>query len=231
LHEDEKAFIASLWPNSYWYNTNLTPYPYDPDQAAKLLDDAGYPVGADGIRAGTCNGQPVKFSLGIETTDAQRRVDNVLAIQSDLKKIGIDIKPNHLPAGTFFASYAEGGDMPLGKFDMAIYTTGFYPDPDSHDQFGCDYIPTKENQAGQNQYHICDPKFDELFAAGLASADPATRKGAYDAVQQYMYDNVLVVPLYARANVYGYSDKIVFPPSAGYAAGGGSQDSELFDIK
>ena len=230
LKEDEKAFIASLWPNSYWYNTSLTPYPYDPDQANALLDAAGYPMGADGIRAGTCNGQPVKFSLSIETTDAQRRVDDVLAIQSDLKKVGIDIKPNHLPAGTFFATYADGGDMPIGKFDMAIYTTGFYPDPDSHDQFGCDYIANKANGgSGQNQYHICDPKFDELFAANLATADPAARKVALDAVQQYMYDNVLVVPLYARANVYAYSSKVTFPPSGGMAAGGGTQDSELFD--
>ena len=136
LKEDEKAFIASLWPNSSWYNTSLTPYPYDPDQANSLLDTAGYPKGADGIRAGTCNGKPVKFSLGIETTTAQRRIDDMAAIQADLKKVGIDIKPNPIPAGTFFGSYTEGADMPLGKFDMAIYTTGFYPDPDPGD-----YVP------------------------------------------------------------------------------------------
>jgi len=230
LKTPDTALIASLWPNSSWYNTSLTPYPYDPDQANALLDTAGYPAGADGIRAGTCNGKPVKFSLGIETTTAQRRVDNVLAIQSDLKKIGIDIKPNHLPAGTFFGGYSDGADMPLGKYDMAVYTTGFYPDPDSHDQFGCDYIPTKDNPSGQNNYHLCDPKFDELFQANLVTADPAARKVALDAVQQYMYDNVLVVPLYARANIYAYSSKLVFPPSGGYAAGGGSQDSEYFDI-
>jgi len=76
LKEDEKAFISSLWPNSYWYNTDLTPYSYDPDQANMLLDAAGYKAGADGIRAGTCDGKPVKFSLGIETTTAQRRIDN-----------------------------------------------------------------------------------------------------------------------------------------------------------
>ena len=48
---------TSLWPNSSWYNTSLTEYPYDPTQAAQLLDAAGYKVGSDGIRAGTCNGQ------------------------------------------------------------------------------------------------------------------------------------------------------------------------------
>ena len=231
LKEDEKAFIASLWPNSYWYNTSLTPYPYDPDQANQLLDAAGYPAGADGIRAGTCNGQPVKFSLGIETTTAQRRIDDVLAIQSDLKKVGIDIKPNHLPAGTFFGSYTEGADMPLGKFDMAIYTTGFYPDPDTGDGFLCGGIPNKDNPAGANNYHWCDPtgKTEELFAAGLATADPASRKAVYDELQQYQFDIALIVPLYARANVYAFGDRFVFPPSSGYA--NAFWDSEEFDVK
>jgi peptide/nickel transport system substrate-binding protein len=231
LKEDEKSFIASLWPNSYWYNTSLTPYPYDPDQANALLDAAGYPVGSDGIRAGTCDGKPVKFSLGIETTTAQRRVDNVLAIQADLKKVGIEIKPNHIPAGTFFGSYTEGADMPLGKFDMAIYTTGFYPDPDTGDQFLCTGIPTKDNPSGANNYHYCDQTgtMEKLFAAGLESADPATRKKVYDEIQQFQYDNVIIIPLYARANVYAYNDRFVFPPSSGYA--NAFWDAENFDVK
>ncbi len=221
LKEDEKAFIASLWPNSYWYNTSLTPRPYDPDQANTLLDAAGYPKGADGIRAGTCDGKPVTFSLGIETTTAQRRIDNMAAIQGDLKKVGIDIKPNPIPAGTFFGAYSEGADMPLGKFDMAIYTTGFYPDPDTGDTFLCDGVNSKEHPTGQNNYHICDPKMDDMFAAGLKTADAAGRKKAYDEIQQYQYDNTYIIPLYARANVYAYQKTLVFPLSSGYSGGGG----------
>lgn len=220
---------ASLWPNSSWYNTSLTPYPYDPAQAGKLLDTAGYPVGSDGIRAGTCGGQPVKFALGIETTDKQVRKDEVLAIQANLKTLGIDIKPNHLPAGTFFGAYSDGADMPLGKFDMAIYTTGFYPDPDPGDSFLCSGVPNKASPSGQNLYHYCSPDMDKLFAQGLASADPAVRKTAYDAIQKYQYDNVLFVPLYARANVYGYSDRFVFPPTSGFS--GWAWDAYDFSVK
>jgi peptide/nickel transport system substrate-binding protein len=229
LKEDEKAFIASLWPNSYWYNTELTPYPYDPDQANALLDAAGYPAGADGIRAGTCDGKPVKFSLGIETTTAQRRVDNVLSIQADLKKVGIEIKPNHIPAGTFFGSYTEGADMPLGKYDMAIFTTGYYPDPDASSNWRCADVTSKDNPSGANNYHICDPALDALFEQGLTSADPATRKAVYDEIQKYMYDNVLMIPLYARANVYAFGTRFVFPPSSGYANAFWS--TEDFDVK
>jgi len=229
LKETESAFIASLWPNSYWYNTNLTPYPYDPEQANALLDEAGYPVGSDGIRAGTCDGQEVKFSLGIETTTAQRRVDDVLTIQSELKQIGIDIIPNHLPAGTFFGSYTEGADMPKGLYDMAIYTTGYYPDPDASSSWRCADVPNASNPSGGNTYHICDPEVDAMFEEALTSADPATRKAVYDKIQQYMYDNVLMIPLYARANIFAYSENLVFPPSSGYANAFWS--AEDFDIK
>jgi len=229
LKEDEKAFIATLWPNSYWNNASLTPYPYDQAQANTLLDAAGYKAGADGIRAGTCDGKPVKFSLGIETTTAQRRVDDVLSIQADLKKIGIDIKPNHIPAGTFFGSYTEGADMPLGKFDMAIFTTGYYPDPDAAGNWDCADVPNKASPSGANNYHICDPKLDEMWKQGLASGDPATRKKTYDGIQQYMYDNVLMIPLYARANVFAYTDRLVFPPSSGYSNFAWAMEN--FDVK
>ncbi|HTO99965.1 MAG TPA: peptide ABC transporter substrate-binding protein [Anaerolineales bacterium] len=229
LKEDEKAFIATLWPNSYWNNTSLQPYPYDPDQANQLLDAAGYPKGSDGIRAGTCDGKPVKFSLGLETTTAQRRIDNMAALQADLKKIGIDIKPNPIPAGTFFGTYQEGADMTTGKFDMAIFTTGYYPDPDATGNWDCPDVPSKDNPLGANDYHLCDPKLDAMWAQGLATADPAGRKKVYDEIQQYMYDNVLMVPLYARANVFAYNDRFVFPPSSGYSNFG--WDAENFDVK
>lgn len=229
LKEDEKSFIATLWPNSYWNNASLTPYPYDPTHAAELLDAAGYKVGGDGIRSGTCDGKPVKFSLGIETTPDQRRVDNVLAIQSDLRKIGIEIKPNHIPGGTLFGSYADGADLAVGKYDMGIFATGFYPDPDATSSWDCADVTSKDNPGGGNLYHVCDPKLDEMFKQGLATADPAARKKVYDQIQQYMYDQALMVPLYARASIYGYSSRLVFPPSSGYSSF--AWDMEYFDVK
>jgi peptide/nickel transport system substrate-binding protein len=226
LKEDEQAYIATLWPNSVWTDKSIQPYPYAPAQAASLLDAAGYKVGPDGIRAGTCkyrDGSTVQatFSIGLETSTAQRRVDNMAAIQADLKKIGIDVKPNPIPAGPFFGSYTEGADIPHGKYDMAIYTTGFFPDPDPGDASLCSGVPNKDNPTGGNSYHACDPKLDQLFAAGLASADAAARKKAYDAIQQYLYDQTLIVALYARetcshiATVFSYRPVRAIPMPSG----------------
>jgi ABC-type oligopeptide transport system substrate-binding subunit len=119
--------------------------------------------------------------------------------------------------------------MPTGKYDMAIYTTGFYPDPDPGDSFQCSGIPSASNQSGQNNYHVCVPEMDKMFEDARLTADPAGRKAVYDQIQQYQYDNVIMVPLYARANVYGFGDRLVFPPSSGY--GNFAWDSFNFDVK
>jgi peptide/nickel transport system substrate-binding protein len=206
--------IANLWPNSSWTNTSETAYPYDPTQAQALLDAAGYKPGSDGIRHGMCNGVDTKLSFNFETTNKQLRIDAGTAVQGMLKKIGVEFKPNFIPSGTFFGNYAAGADMATGKFDMAGYTTGFYPDPYT-DGFLCSTVISKQNQGGDNNYHICDPALDKLSAAVNASADPAARKTAIDAVQQYLYDNALVIPMYARANVMAYQDRLILPPTSG----------------
>ncbi len=223
---------ATQWPNSSWSNTSLTPDGYDPDTAAALLEGAGYTLGDDGIRHGDCDGVDTKLSFAFDTTDKQLRVDIALATQSDLAKIGVEFKPNHSPAGTFFATYPDGGLLGHGEFDMGGYTTGFYPDPMSGvmDSFSCDTIPNAENGgSGGNSYHLCDPEMDSLLAAVNATADPAARKAAIDAVQKHIFDQYYVVMMYARANVYGYVDRFV-PGAFGFFSNM-NWNAELWDVK
>ena len=68
-----------------------------------------------------------------------------------------------------------------------------------------------------------------LLAAVNASADPAARKTALDAVQKYMYDNALIIPMYARANVMAYLDRLVLPPTS--VIGGMLGDTFDWDVK
>ena len=229
LLEGKTTVPSSQWPNSSWTNTSLTPAAYNPEEAARLLDEAGYPVGPDGIRVGMCDGVETKLSFNFETTNKQIRVDIALATQSDLAKLGVEFKPAHPPAGTFFATYADGGNMPHGKYDMAGYTTGYYPDPfPSGGDWMCN-IPSEANPSGTNNYHYCDPALVELFNAVNATADPAVRKVAIDAVQQYIFDNSLVMMMYARANIYGYVDRFV-PGEFGFFSNM-NWNAEIWDLK
>ena len=70
-----------------------------------------------------------------------------------LSKIGVEFKPTFTPAGTFFGTYSSGANMMTGKFDIAGYTTGFYPDPYT-DNFLCKSVPSKNNQGGSNNYQV-----------------------------------------------------------------------------
>ncbi len=222
---------ATQWPNSSWTNTSLTPDAFDPTAAAALLDEAGYTLGSDGIRHGDCNGTDTKLSFNFETTQAPIRIDIALAVQSDLKAIGVEFKPIHTPAGTYFATYVDGGVLGTGKYDLAGYTTGFYPDPMSGvlDSYACANVPNKDNPTGGNSYHICDPELDDLMAAVNATADPAARKVALDAVQKHIFDNYYVIMMYARANVYGFTDRFVTGPFGFFS--NLNWNAEVWDVK
>lgn len=212
LLEGKTTVPAHQWPNSFW-DSGLEPYPYDPEQAKALLDEAGYTAGAGGIREGDCNGTKTKLSFAFKTTQAPIRIDIAVIAQQQLAEIGVEFKPEHLPAGTWFGTYGEGGPIyapaPDGGpgYDLGGYTTGFYPDPYT-DDFDCDNIPNKENGgAGDNGYHLCDPALDEKFDALNATVDPAERKTILADIQQDIHDNAYVVMMYARANVYGHTDR------------------------
>lgn len=205
------AVPVSQWPNTAWTNTNLTVEGYDADAAAALLDEAGYTLGADGIRAGECNGETVKLSFNFETTTAPIRIDAALAAQSDLAKIGVEFKPIHTPAGTFFGQYVDGGPMTTGNYDMAGYTTGFYPDPYT-DSFQCESVPNAEKPDGTNWYHNCDPVLSDLIDSSLGTVDTAARKEIVDEAQKYIAENYYVIPMYARGNVYGSTPRFQFGP-------------------
>lgn len=205
---------VSQWPNSGWTNQDLTVDAYDPEAAAALLDEAGYTLGADGIRAGDCNGENVKLSFNFETTTAPIRIDIATAAQADLAKIGVEFTPIHTPAGTFFGQYVDGGPLTTGNYDMGGYTTGFYPDPYTN-SYKCEEIPTAENPSGNNWYHLCDPALSDLIESSLGTVDPAARKAILDEAQAYIAENYYVIMMYARANVFGSTPRFQFGATGG----------------
>jgi len=62
-----------------------------------------------------------------------------------------------------------------------------------------------------------------------ATADPAARKTAVDALQQYIFDQYYVIMMYARANVYGYVDRFVPGPFGFYS--NMNWNAEVWDVK
>ena len=228
LLEGKTTVPVSPWPNTTWTNTNIQVKSYDPELAAALLDEAGYTVGSDGIRAGDCNGEQTRLSFNFKATADPIRIAIAAAVQADLAQVGIEFMPIQIPAGTFFGQYFDGGALATGDYEMAGFTTGFYPDPYTN-SFQCESIPTAEKPDGLNWYHLCDPFLSDLMDSLPGTADPVERKAILDEAQMYIAENYYVIPMYLRANVFGYDDRFIIGPNGPQS--GLNWNAEVWDVK
>ncbi|MCA9863612.1 MAG: peptide ABC transporter substrate-binding protein, partial [Thermomicrobiales bacterium] len=85
----------SYLPQQSWaYNPDLTPQTYDVEAAKKILDDAGWAPGADGIR----EKDGVKLSFTNSTTAGNKvREQAQQYLQQTWKEAGIDMQINNMP--------------------------------------------------------------------------------------------------------------------------------------
>ncbi len=98
-------------------NPNIMKYPYDPAKAKALLDEAGWKVGADGIRVK--NGQRLSFQYSTQTESIGGQL-----IQSQVQRywheVGADAVIKNYPTPVFFENSAAGV-LQGGKYDVAAF--------------------------------------------------------------------------------------------------------------
>jgi peptide/nickel transport system substrate-binding protein len=165
-------------PGLLGYDPAIRSYPYDPQKAATLLDEAGWKRGADGMRAK--NGVPLAFAIST-VAGVKLREELEVVLQSAWHAIGADVSVKNFPAPTFFAPASDGGPLYSGKTDVAIYTSSHSaPDPDVEDSLAPDMLPP----VGQNTAFYRNAEVGRLIDAGLASYDPAVRAPIYRRLAQ-----------------------------------------------
>jgi peptide/nickel transport system substrate-binding protein len=167
---------ADQTPFSWAYDRALRPISYNPAKAKSLLDAAGWKTGAGGIRYK--DGRPLSFvlvygqgSVGAENT--------VVAMQQELRSIGVEISLKSFDYSIFYAPIEDGGILNAGKYDLALYAWISGADPNDADQWMCDAVPPN----GNNVSRFCSPQLDAAERLALSTFDRATRERAYDAVQ------------------------------------------------
>jgi peptide/nickel transport system substrate-binding protein len=183
-------------PPFLWaYNQNVRKYPYDPRMAGQLLDQEGWKMGSDGYRHNAAGER-----LSVQLTGATGRQDSIQTqevVQAQWRKVGIEATIKNYESPQLFASFGAGGILQTGKFEVGTYAWVNGVDPDNSTLWMCDQFPP----AGQNVYHICDPRIDAAQHLALTHYDRATRKKAYDDIQDYLADQQPAIFLWFRRRI------------------------------
>jgi peptide/nickel transport system substrate-binding protein len=184
---------------------DIEPWPYDPEGAKALLEEAGWvDRDGDGIRE-DADGNPLTLIHG--TTIREIRQDIQAVTQQMLREVGIDLEIPSWDSDLFFASYADGSPAALGEVDIMEWSdcTNF-PDPDYY-YWLCSELPDDENPWGAN-YFICDEYLDELFQQQLVTLNAEERKQIFWEISKYMHDQVYWLGLYVDADYWMVGERL-----------------------
>jgi peptide/nickel transport system substrate-binding protein len=185
-----------------WLPDDLTYLDYDPELARQLLDEAGW---TDTNDNGTRDKDGTELILRVFTTSRQTRVDYQLAIQSDLKEVGIGTQLFQVPGPTvLFASFTNRGIQATGDYDLSIYTFNNDPispniDPNS---LGTQGIPGQDNPSGTNFSSFSNARVDELIPLIRSNADPVSRLEQKHEAVRLITDAVFWAGLFPRVTWY-----------------------------
>ncbi len=180
--------VGSVVPSLTWaFNPELEPYPFDPDAAAKLLDEAGWKdTDGDGIR--DKDGKPLSFTISYSDLLAYFETTALVA-QDYLSRLGMDVKVQKLEWSAYL------NDVFLGQtYDIAVLsnTGNSPPDPDNL-AYGLSYSHNDVPGSGLNTTSYVNPEYDALLdqARTMPGCKTADRAPLYYQIQQIQKDQVV----------------------------------------
>ncbi|KAA0971853.1 ABC transporter substrate-binding protein [Aureimonas fodinaquatilis] len=183
-----------------FYTDDVKQYPYDPELANKMLDEAGFERGADGKR----------FTLRISYALSEGPMQNVAQLlRSNFAAVGVDLVDQGMETSAWrdrsfvqwdfditMGSYASGPDPAIGA--AAFYT--------------CDRI---QRISGHNASAYCNEEVDALFSQGSQELNEDRRIEIYHEAAAQVTEDVphwwfwdRYYPIAFRANLEGITEDI-----------------------
>ncbi|MFT4464949.1 MAG: ABC transporter substrate-binding protein [Sodalis sp. (in: enterobacteria)] len=196
-----------------YHNSSVKRYDFDLARAAQILDDAGWKVGARGIRSK--DGKPLKFLLEVDVGNMTRQ-QIALILQDTWKKLGVDVT---LKAGDFGALVQRLRAKPSDVQEaITWYITA--PNPDIITYYG--------TNRSLNIAKYSNPQTDALLEKGRLTVDEGERINIYQRVQEIIADDAPVIFLYYAHDIECLSSAIHgWSPTLGYRYSLG----ELADVR
>jgi peptide/nickel transport system substrate-binding protein len=166
-------------PTSPYHNPAVQASFFDPERARRMLDEAGWRVGPDGVREKA--GQRFSFVM-LNRAGSTDRIAIAQVIQAQLKDIGIEVAFETLESAAWTQRWRSG------RWE-GIVSAWFLPaDPSVTGLYACD--------GPNNMTGLCTPALDEVMEASDRPLDFATRKPVLDEVQVLLAESARMLPIY-----------------------------------
>jgi peptide/nickel transport system substrate-binding protein len=185
---------------SGFYDPSLPAPRFLPDSARALLTRAGWRADAQG-KFRDASGKPFAFTLLVDKGNPTRE-QAALAVQQDLRNVGIDASIQTLE----FATLVRDRVLP-GDFDAVLIWWTTPPDPD---QFAF-YSTGQDN----NHVRYSNVRVDSLLAAGRATLDSTMRRELYRAFQREELSDPPVLVLFYPRELLAVSTRVSGLPAIG----------------
>ena len=183
-------------PPAHWaWDASIAPWPYDAAGAEKLLDEAGFRRGPDGVRRKGGLKLAFTFSLGMGS-DVQRQM--VELAQQSFRKAGIDMKIQQLEWAAFVAK------MDAGELEAWAAAFALDPDPDMGLQWQSSSIPP----VGLNNCFYRNPEVDALVERLKTAFDREEAKRLLAEVQRLIHEDEPVSFLNTPLTKWGVSGRM-----------------------
>jgi len=203
---------TGIHPDSPFYNSDVNSYDIDLDKAAALLDEAGYPVGDNGMR----------FSVTIDYGWPAGK-QHVEYVKAALKKSGIDVE---VRASADFPTWA--GRMGKMDFDLSWDAVFNWGDP----VIGVHRTYLTSNIARgvwSNTQGYSNARVDELLDMAGRENDPAKRAALYAEFQAIVNDEMPIYFMHTLPYHTVYNDKVMNAPVNGIWATSSPLDQVWLD--
>lgn len=194
LFRNLEPVAHSFYPPHHWAfdDSVVVKYPYDPAQARRLLDEAGWKLSSDGLRYK----EGKRLTLELTTTSGMAIRESIQAIlKSQLKEIGIDLDiSKNLPSSILLGRDVFYGDGSRWQ-NLILFGWTTSPLTIGDAMFRSDYIPIN------NGYGWINFEATELLKNASKEMGETDRRNLLRRFQKILSEELPVLPLYYRSMV------------------------------
>lgn len=178
--------------SKWWHNPNAKQIGYDPKMAAKLLDEAGYPVKPDGTRFRI----NIKFSTGYN-----EQIKAAELVKDDLKRINVDLQIVSLDHAAWHEQVFKNWD-----FDTTFAAFCGGPTPPTMKRFhSTNIVPI----SWANCVGFSNKEYDSLFDAMISERDTKKRIQMANRMQEILADEQPLAFILHRLNATAYKKTVI----------------------